>query len=196
MAKTQEQQPHPNTWNNSKPPFPSLSSPSIHSFLYLLFFSSFSHQKMANINNIAALKLQLYNHIRSMHDEGVVNQQFLQLQVLRQPFRCDIILRLVTTYCNSCKDLFSSLSHQLDQERVNYERLNDLALDFYARTSSIGAEGVRRACASLIEACERKDKNGCSLALYWTKNRFSYLRGRFETLVKMERNIIYLENML
>lgn len=24
---------------------------------------------MANINNIAALKLQLYNHIRSMHDE-------------------------------------------------------------------------------------------------------------------------------
>ncbi|RZB80310.1 histidine-containing phosphotransfer protein 1-like [Glycine soja] len=151
---------------------------------------------MANINNIAALKLQLYNHIRSMHDEGVVNQQFLQLQVLRQPFRCDIILRLVTTYCNSCKDLFSSLSLQLDQERVNYERLNDLALDFYARTSSIGAEGVRRACASLIEACERKDKNGCSLALYWTKNRFSYLRGRFETLVKMERNIIYLENML
>ncbi|XP_020214567.1 histidine-containing phosphotransfer protein 2 isoform X2 [Cajanus cajan] len=134
---------------------------------------------------ITTLKIQLHSLIRSMYDEGMVNEDFLNLQSMRlQPHRRDSVLRAVTSYCFYCRSTFSSLTSQIEQERVNFTRVGELARDFYAKTCNIGAESVRRACVELVHASEKKDKDGCYLALYWTKNRFSHLRLKFETLVK------------
>ncbi|XP_047158577.1 histidine-containing phosphotransfer protein 2-like [Vigna umbellata] len=145
--------------------------------------------------SIHALNFQTHNFIRSMWDDGLVNEQFVYLETSRlHPLRRDALLRAVTVYTLSSKSLFSAITIQLEQQQVDFERVSELVRDLYARSSSIGAERVKHACAELIQASERKDKDYCSLALYWTKHRFSCLRGKFETLVKMERSILNLEN--
>ncbi|KAL2328485.1 hypothetical protein Fmac_021912 [Flemingia macrophylla] len=134
---------------------------------------------------LTVLKIQFHCLIRSMYDEGMVNEEFLNLQSTRLlPFRRDSVLRAVTSYCFYCRNAFSTLTDQIDREGVDFERVGELALEFYAKTCIIGAESVRRACAELVHASMKKDKDGCYLALYWTKNRFSHLRVKFETLVK------------
>ncbi|XP_014492907.1 histidine-containing phosphotransfer protein 1-like [Vigna radiata var. radiata] len=145
--------------------------------------------------SIYALKFQTHNFIRSMLDDGLVNEQFVYHETARlHPLRRDALLRAVTTYCLASKGLFSAITILLEQQQVDFERVTDLARGLYTRSSSIGAERVKHACAELIQASERKDKDNCSLSLYWTKNRFSCLRDKFETLVKMERSILDLEN--
>ncbi|CAJ1979165.1 unnamed protein product [Sphenostylis stenocarpa] len=152
---------------------------------------------------IHAFKLQLHNFIRCMCDEGFVNEQFVQLEAARQhPLRRDALIRAVIAYFLSSKHLFSAITIELDKQQVDFERVNALARDFYARSCSIGAESVKQACAELIQASERKDKDNCSLTLYWTKHRFSILRSKLETLVKAfgedggKRVVVYLKNMI
>ncbi|RDY10273.1 hypothetical protein CR513_05235, partial [Mucuna pruriens] len=84
---------------------------------------------------ILALKLQLHTFIRSMYDEGYINEKFLNLQGLRQPLRRDSVVRAVASYYLSCKNLFSSLTHHIDQQKVDFKKVNELARDLYTRSS-------------------------------------------------------------
>ncbi|KAL9416445.1 hypothetical protein AB3S75_039608 [Citrus x aurantiifolia] len=136
----------------------------------------------------------LRSFVQSMHEEGIVNDDFYQLLAMKETVRQDYVVRAVTSYCLSAQNLFSHLTYHICQPEVDYHQVNTAACEFYARTSSIGAEHVKLSCAELIQACQENDKEYCSRALYWTKNEYSKLRRKFETLVQMERKIIDLEN--
>ncbi|KAJ4724770.1 putative Histidine-containing phosphotransfer protein [Melia azedarach] len=138
----------------------------------------------------------LRSFIQSMYDEGIVNDDFYQLLAMKDTARQDYVVRAITTYCLSAQNLFSLLTYHITQPEVDYYQVDTVARDFYARTCSIGAEHVKLSCAELIQACQENDKEYCSRALYWTKNEYSKLRRKFETLVQMERKIIDLENGL
>ncbi|KAF5447535.1 hypothetical protein F2P56_033084 [Juglans regia] len=127
----------------------------------------------------------LQGFIQCMYDEGFVNDQFWQLQMMKssrnQP---DYVVRVVTSYCSSAQTLFSQLTHHINQENVDFLQVKVSARELYDKSSSVGAEHVKLACAELLVACEGHDKEYCSKALYWTKNEFAHLRRKFETLVQ------------
>ncbi|XP_057452015.1 histidine-containing phosphotransfer protein 2-like [Lotus japonicus] len=120
---------------------------------------------------LTAHKNRLQCFIQSMYDEGIVNEQFFQLQSMKEAIRPDFVVRAVTSFC-------------LKQE-VNFPKVHVLARELYARTTGVGAENVKRECAELLYASEMKDKNHCYQALYRIKNEFSYLRRKLETLVQV-----------
>ncbi|KAF5447536.1 hypothetical protein F2P56_033084 [Juglans regia] len=103
----------------------------------------------------------LQGFIQCMYDEGFVNDQFWQLQMMKssrnQP---DYVVRVVTSYCSSAQTLFSQLTHHINQENVDFLQVKVSARELYDKSSS------------------------CSKALYWTKNEFAHLRRKFETLVQ------------
>ncbi|XP_061355087.1 histidine-containing phosphotransfer protein 1-like isoform X2 [Gastrolobium bilobum] len=133
---------------------------------------------------IPILQNELRCFVQSMYDEGIVNEQFFQIQYMKEMIRNDYAVRAITSYCVSCTRLFSTLSDQICQNEVDFQRVRDLASELYAISCSFGAKNVRFACVDLLHACERKDKNFCSQALNWTKNRFCHLRIKLETLVQ------------
>ncbi|GAY59821.1 hypothetical protein CUMW_197390 [Citrus unshiu] len=102
----------------------------------------------------------LRSFVQSMHEEGIVNDDFYQLLAMKETVRPDYVVRAVTSYCLSAQNLFSHLTYHICQPEVDYHQVNTAACEFYARTSS------------------------CSRALYWTKNEYSKLRRKFETLVQ------------
>ncbi|XP_024035089.1 uncharacterized protein LOC18035062 isoform X2 [Citrus clementina] len=149
--------------------------------LNLLFLSLNHHPQRApkkkkkekKTRLLMALPMQrslLRSFVQSMHEEGIVNDDFYQLLAMKETVRPDYVVRAVTSYCLSAQNLFSHLTYHICQPEVDYHQVNTAACEFYARTSS------------------------CSRALYWTKNEYSKLRRKFETLVQMERKIIDLEN--
>ncbi|XP_044482703.1 histidine-containing phosphotransfer protein 1-like isoform X3 [Mangifera indica] len=133
-----------------------------------------------------ALALQrslFYNFVQSMFDEGIVNDEFFQLLAMKDAIRQDYVVRAITSYCIYAQNLFSYLTYHIQPE-VDYHQVDASACDFFLRTSSIGAEHVKLSCAELIQACQENDKEYCSCALYWTKNEYSKLRRKFETLLQ------------
>ncbi|KAJ0020996.1 hypothetical protein Pint_31930 [Pistacia integerrima] len=135
-----------------------------------------------------ALALQrslFHNFVQSMFDEGIVSDEFYQLLAMKDAIRQDYVVRAITSYCIYAQNLFSHLTDQISQPEVDYHQVDASAREFYARTSIIGAEHVKLSCAELIQACQGNDKEYCFRALYWTKNEYSKLRRKFETIVQV-----------
>ncbi|KAA8550185.1 hypothetical protein F0562_001869 [Nyssa sinensis] len=143
---------------------------------------------------LALQKGQLRRFIQRMHDQGIVSDKFCQLQVMKEAVRPDFVVRTITMYCLAAQNLFSQLTNQINQTEVNFIKIEVYAREFFDRSSSIGAEHVRIACADIVRGCHENDKDHCSRALNWTKNEFSRLRRNLETIVQMERKIIDLKN--
>ncbi|EXB53721.1 hypothetical protein L484_009006 [Morus notabilis] len=56
---------------------------------------------------LALSKALLRGFVQSMYDEGIINEQFYQVQALKEAIRPDYVLRTVTSYCvsaQSCGD--------------------------------------------------------------------------------------------
>ncbi|GLT48748.1 hypothetical protein SLA2020_223560 [Shorea laevis] len=141
-----------------------------------------------------ALEIQkglLRGFIQNMYDEGFVNDQFYQMQAM-QNTRPEDVMRAITSYCTAAENLFSRLTFHTNRAEVDFRQVHFLARDLYARTSNIGAEHVKLACAEIMRAAEQNNKEQCCQTLYWTKNEFTHLRRKFETVVQMERRIIEL----
>ncbi|KAM4084242.1 hypothetical protein ACB094_08G118000 [Castanea mollissima] len=139
-------------------------------------------------------KALLFGFIQNMYDEGYVNDQFWQIQQMKKTTQPDYAVRAVTSYCMSAQNLFTQLTDHINQENVDFYQVNVSARELFEQSNSVGAAHVKHACVELLCACEENDKDYCSKTLYWTKNEFSQLKRKFETVIQMERKIIDLEN--
>ncbi|XP_030458598.1 histidine-containing phosphotransfer protein 1-like [Syzygium oleosum] len=138
-------------------------------------------------------KARLRDLLRSMYEEGIVDDQFCQLQAFKESMGPDFVVRSVISYCVCMRNLFIDLTNHISQVNVNFYAVSIAARDLYERTDSIGAVDVKLACAELLHASEANSLEDCSQALYRTKSAFSKLQRKFQTLVQIERKIIELE---
>ncbi|KAK7845242.1 histidine-containing phosphotransfer protein 5 [Quercus suber] len=95
-----------------------------------------------------------------MYDEGYVNDQFWQIQQMKKTTQPDYAVRAVTSYCMSAQNLFTQLTDHINQENVDFHQVNVSARELFEQS------------------------NSCSKTLYWTKNEFSQLKRKFETVVQ------------
>ncbi|XP_047309330.1 lignin-forming anionic peroxidase-like [Impatiens glandulifera] len=98
--------------------------------------------------------------ILQMSNEGLVNNQFIELQSRKEPNSPEFVIQTVVTYCSAVKNLFFLLSNELNQPEVDFARVELNANDLYERS------------------------NSCAQALLEAKREFTKLRTQFETLVK------------
>ncbi|XP_050281205.1 histidine-containing phosphotransfer protein 1-like isoform X3 [Quercus robur] len=123
--------------------------------------------------------------IESLHLKmGYVNDQFWQIQQMKKTNQPDYAVRAVTSYCMSAQNLFTQLTDHINQENVDFHQVNVSAHELFEQSNSVGAAHVKHACVELLHACEDNDKDYCSKTLYWTKNEFSQLKRKFETVVQ------------
>ncbi|XP_065634454.1 histidine-containing phosphotransfer protein 1 isoform X1 [Quercus suber] len=124
-----------------------------------------------------------------MYDEGYVNDQFWQIQQMKKTTQPDYAVRAVTSYCMSAQNLFTQLTDHINQENVDFHQVNVSARELFEQSNSVGA-AMSSMHVELLHACEENDKDYCSKTLYWTKNEFSQLKRKFETVVQLPLLII------
>ncbi|XP_024019267.1 histidine-containing phosphotransfer protein 1 [Morus notabilis] len=123
-------------------------------------------------------------------NNGVVNDQFSQVQTLKSVNGPDFVVQLVDTYFAEMETLLAELSSHSDLPALDFSKLAVLAGKVKDLSSCMGAEHVRLSCANLIQACDQKNKQNFSQALIWMKNEFSQTRIKLEAYAQMERRII------
>ncbi|XP_034222422.1 histidine-containing phosphotransfer protein 1-like isoform X2 [Prunus dulcis] len=89
--------------------------------------------------------------------------------------------------------MLSELTSLSDLPDVDFSKLATLARSIEEKSSLVGAENVRSACADLIQACERMHKQNFLRALGWIKNEFAHTRNKLDSFVQMERRIFRVE---
>ncbi|KAM7528092.1 hypothetical protein LguiB_031502 [Lonicera macranthoides] len=139
-------------------------------------------------------KRLLDHFIQAMYLEGYINNEFLQLQTMKQTARPDFVVREVTLYCVAAQNLFVAMSYAMEQDEVDFYKLDVNARDMYDRSSSPPPLLPHTPDPTTPSKKEFSKAYICYLALNWTKKVFSKLRANFETLVQMERKIIDMES--
>ncbi|BBH05120.1 histidine-containing phosphotransmitter 1 [Prunus dulcis] len=124
---------------------------------------------------------------------GIVNNQFSQIQTLKSDADPDCAVRLINIYLLDVERMLSELTSLSDLPDVDFSKLATLARSIEEKSSLVGAEHVRSACADLIQACERMHKQNFLRALGWIKNEFAHTRNKLDSFVQMERRIFRVE---
>ncbi|ONK57408.1 uncharacterized protein A4U43_C09F210 [Asparagus officinalis] len=83
-------------------------------------------------------KLQLINHMNSLFDEGLLNEQFHQAEILRESHRNNshFVAQFIATFCDGTQKLLADVDDIL-----------------------MGAYNMKNAIRPLIQYCKENDKD-------------------------------------
>ncbi|KAH7671409.1 Two-component phosphorelay intermediate involved in MAP kinase cascade regulation protein [Dioscorea alata] len=113
-----------------------------------------------------ALKEQLASLMDSMYQEGLLDEQFQQLQSLQDETNPCFVMEVVTLFCDDAERIFGELDKII-----------------------VGAQNVKLACIQFRHSLEDNDREGCLRALNVVKREYLHLRSKLETMLQLEQRI-------
>ncbi|TYI65451.1 hypothetical protein E1A91_D09G159400v1 [Gossypium mustelinum] len=143
--------------------------------------------------DLAALKTQLKNFVQSMFEEGVLDNQFSQIQALQDSTNPNFVEEVITLFCNDAERIINEINRNLGYQNVDFSNLDSYVHQLKGSSSSIGANRLKLACANLHQASDERNKEGCLQALQLITCEYCLLRRKFQALLHLERSIVELE---
>ncbi|XP_061348475.1 histidine-containing phosphotransfer protein 1-like [Gastrolobium bilobum] len=139
---------------------------------------------------VSQLQRQLLEYTSSLFQEGFLDDQFNQLQQLQDESNPDFVVEVVTLFFEDAERLLNELAKALSQGSIDFKRLDALVHQLKGSSSSIGAQRVQNVCIAFRNYCEEKNVDGCLKSLQQIKQEYSLVKSKFETLFKMEQQLL------
>ncbi|XXG63046.1 hypothetical protein AAC387_Pa05g1316 [Persea americana] len=136
-----------------------------------------------------ALKDQLDGLLNSMFREGLLDEQFTQLQMLQDANNPGFVAEVISLFCEDSERILGELTKLLDQAVVDFLKVDAYVHQLKGSSSSVGAQHVKLACIEFRQFCEDHDKEGCMRALHVVKHEYCNLRSKFESMIQLEQRI-------
>ncbi|XP_042424955.1 histidine-containing phosphotransfer protein 1-like isoform X2 [Zingiber officinale] len=127
------------------------------------------------------------DYISALFHEGFLDSQFTQLQQLQDESNPEFVLEVATLFFEDSEKLLNELSRTLDQQAVDFKKVDAHVHQLKGSSSSIGAQRVKNVCIAFRDICEETNKEGC---LQQVKQEFYLVKSKLETLFRLERQIL------
>jgi histidine-containing phosphotransfer protein len=128
--------------------------------------------------------------IDSMLDEGILDEQFSQLQMLQDESTPDFVEEVVTLYFDDSDKLLENLTESLKTDPIDYKVVDGHVHQFKGSSSSVGAQRIKKVCLSFRPCCDKQDKQGCLDHLVKVKEEFNIVRTKLGKMLELEKQII------
>ncbi|GAV81481.1 Hpt domain-containing protein [Cephalotus follicularis] len=138
-------------------------------------------QLLADMNRLLAF----------LFHQGVLDEQYLQLQQLQDESSPNFVSEVVNIYFHESEKLLRNLrSLLMDIEFSDYKRMGIHLNQMMGSSSSIGAKRVRNVCVAFRAACDYNNRLGCLRALELLEHEYCYLKNKLHELFQMEQQRI------
>ncbi|KAH8970114.1 hypothetical protein BDL97_02G070500 [Sphagnum fallax] len=124
---------------------------------------------MGEAMQLAAAKQQYAEHMDSLRAEGLLDDQFSELQQLQDESSPDFVEEVVLLFIQDSGRIIKNLTESL-----------------------IGAQRVKAVCIKLRMCCNRQDQLGCLFALEHVTREFEVIKGKLQTMLELEKQIVAL----
>ncbi|CAL5379032.1 unnamed protein product [Camellia sinensis] len=143
------------------------------------------------MEGVLQLQRQLTDHTTSLYNEGFLDeQQFTQLQQLQDESNPEFVVEVVSLFFEDSERLLNELTKALDQQSVDFKKVDAHVHQFKGSSSSIGAQRVQKACISFRDYCDEQNIEGCLKSLQQVKNEYSLVKNKLETLFELEQRLL------
>ncbi|KAE9459075.1 hypothetical protein RHGRI_021218 [Rhododendron griersonianum] len=140
--------------------------------------------------DVVQLQKQLADYTRSLFNEGFLDDQFNQLQQLQDDSNPEFVVEVVSLFFQDSQRLVNELAKDLEQQSVDFKKVDAHVHQLKGSSSSIGAQRVQKACISFRNYCDEQNIEGCLKCLQQLKNEYSLVKNKLETLFKLEQQLL------
>ncbi|XP_058774094.1 pseudo histidine-containing phosphotransfer protein 6-like [Vicia villosa] len=119
--------------------------------------------------------------------QGVLDEQFLQLQQLQDDTSPNFVSEVVNIYFHESEKLLTNLRSLMEREFSDYKRMEIHLNQFIGSSSSIGAKRVTSICIAFRAASEQDNRAGCLRALEMLEHEYCYLKNKLHELFQIEQ---------
>ncbi|KAF1898572.1 hypothetical protein Lal_00023575 [Lupinus albus] len=120
--------------------------------------------------------------------QGVLDEQFLQLQQLQDETSPNFVTEVVNIYFHESEKLLKNLRELLmEKELSEYKRIGMHLNQFIGSSSSIGAKRVTNVCIAFRAATDQNNRPGCLRALEMLEHEYCYLKNKLHELFQIEQ---------
>ncbi|XP_074558749.1 histidine-containing phosphotransfer protein 1-like isoform X2 [Curcuma longa] len=124
-----------------------------------------------------------------MFSEGLLDQQFQQLQMLQDASNPDFVSEVITLFCKDSEIILAELTKLLDQPVVDFQKVDAYVHQLKGSSSSVGANNVKLACIHFRQFYEENNKEGCFSSLNAMEREYFRLKDKLGTMLQLEQRI-------
>ncbi|XVF31266.1 hypothetical protein REPUB_Repub16aG0130800 [Reevesia pubescens] len=140
--------------------------------------------------DLVQLQKQLVDYRTSLYHEGFLDEQFTQLQELQDENNPDFVVEVVSLFFEDSERLLNELTKALEQQSVDFKRVDAHVHQLKGSSSSIGAQRVQKVCIAFRNYCEEQNVEGCLKCLQQVKHEYSLVKTKFESMFQLEQQIL------
>ncbi|KAM7274200.1 hypothetical protein ACFE04_028864 [Oxalis oulophora] len=140
--------------------------------------------------SVAQLQRQLVDYTASLFHEGILDDQFTQLQQLADESNPEFVVEVVSLFFQDTAKLLNQLTNTLEQQNIDYKKLDAHVHQLKGSSSSIGAHRVQRICVDFRNFCEARNIDGCFACLQQVNQEYLFFKARIQTLFELEKQIL------
>ncbi|KAK3427698.1 pseudo histidine-containing phosphotransfer protein 6 [Eucalyptus grandis] len=134
------------------------------------------------------LRAEMNRLLALLFHQGVLDEQFLQLQQLQDESSPNFVSEVITIYFSESEKLLRNLRMLLmDRELSDYKKMEIHLNQMMGSSSSIGAKRVRNVCVAFRAASEQSNHAGCLRALELLEHEYCYLKNKLHELFQIEQ---------
>ncbi|KAF5182897.1 Histidine-containing phosphotransfer protein [Thalictrum thalictroides] len=131
-----------------------------------------------------------YKYLTTLFKEGILDDQYKQLQQLQDESTPNFVLEVVSLFFDDSQKIIYELERALSQPLVDYKVIDAYVHQLKGSSSSVGAYKVKEVCVKFRESCENQNKEGCTIAMQNLKHEFSRVKHNLQYLFELEQQIL------
>ncbi|RVW76767.1 Histidine-containing phosphotransfer protein 4 [Vitis vinifera] len=136
-------------------------------------------------------------HMRqSLFDQGLLDEQFVQLEELQDDANPNFVEEVVTLFYRDSARLVLNIDQALDKTPLDFSKLDSYMHQFKGSASSIGAKKVKGECTLFREYCKAGNGEGCMKTFQQLKKDYAVLRKKLETYFQVIFHPLLFEKMV
>ncbi|KAJ8511567.1 hypothetical protein OPV22_002001 [Ensete ventricosum] len=139
---------------------------------------------------LGSLQRRYIDFTSALFREGFLDNQYTQLQQLQDESNPEFVLEVVTLFFEDSEKLLNELSRTLDQQVVDFKKVDAHVHQLKGSSASIGAQRVKNVCMAFRNCCEERNQEGCLRWLQQVRQEYFLVKSKLETLFRLEKQIL------
>ncbi|KAL3631940.1 Histidine-containing phosphotransfer protein 4 [Castilleja foliolosa] len=133
------------------------------------------------------MQRQLVNMKQALFDQGYLDEQFVQLEDLQDDANPCFVEEVVTLYYRDSARLIHNIEQALENNPLDFAKLDSHMHQFKGSSSSIGARKVKIECTKFKEHCRTGNGEGCKKTFQQLKKEYAALKKKLEAYFQFAR---------
>ncbi|CAI5480559.1 unnamed protein product [Closterium sp. Yama58-4] len=140
-------------------------------------------KKASKEDEIAKLTKQLTELTDSMFAEGILDDQFTQLQQLQDESNPEFVGEVIGLFFEDSVKLLDDLTQEVNEDPIDFKKVDAHVHQFKGSSSSIGAQRVKALCIKMRGYCDEGNRAKCLSSLDKIKDEFNLVKDKLELMM-------------